>query len=65
MSMVGETGEVLGGDMELDIEQLLQDFPDETLIYMSEKHCIGFDDEKREREYNAFKVCHSNTIVLL
>ena len=39
MSIVGESGEpTLGGDLELDIEQLLADFPDETLIYMSQKH---------------------------
>ena len=36
------------------------EFPDETLIYMSNKMEIGLDDEKREKEYECFKVSLSH-----
>ena len=57
MSIVGEAvGPEMGGDLELDLEQLAQEFPDETLVFLSNKMEIGLDNEKREKEYNAFKV---------
>ena len=42
--------------IELDLENLALEFPDETLIYMSNKMEIGLDDEKREKEYECFRV---------
>ena len=56
MSIVGEDAGGLGGMAELDLEKILGEFPDETLVYMSDKMLIGMDDEKREAEYNCFKV---------
>ena len=56
MSIVGEDACGLGGMAELDLETCLSEFPDETLVYMSDKMLIGMDDEKREKEYNCFKV---------
>ena len=58
MSIVGENAGGLGGMAELDLEKILGEFPDETLVYMSEKMLIGMDDEKRESEYKCFKVRH-------
>jgi len=51
-----ETGPDLS-TIELDLENLAMEFPDETLIYMSNKMEIGLDDEKREKEYECFKQC--------
>ena len=57
MSIVGESGDMGGfGINELDLETCLQEFPDETLVYLSDKYSIGIDDERREKEYNCFKV---------
>ena len=57
MSIVGEGGDMAGlGINELDLETCLNEFPDETLIYLSDKYSIGIDDERREKEYNCFKV---------
>ena len=42
--------------IELDLENLAMEFPDECLIYMSNKMEIGLDDEKREKEYECFRV---------
>ena len=56
MSIVGEDACGMGGMAELDLETCLSEFPDETLVYMSDKMLIGMDDEKREKEYNCFKV---------
>lgn len=50
-----ETGPDLS-TIELDLENLAMEFPDEVLIYMSNKMEIGLDDEKREKEYECFRV---------
>ena len=52
----GESGPVIDSTLELDLETVMNEFPDETLVYMSNKMNIGMDDEKREKEYNCFKV---------
>ena len=48
--------------IELDLENLATEFPDECLIYMSNKMEIGLDDEKREKEYECFRVSWRNFI---
>ena len=48
--------------IELDLENLALEFPDETLIYMSNKMEIGLDDEKREKEYECFRVSRRNFV---
>jgi len=64
LSMAGEgtaeEEEDTGPDLstiELDLENLALEFPDECLIYMSNKMEIGLDDEKREKEYECFRQC--------
>jgi len=61
LSLAGEAVEEDAGPdlstIELDLENLALEFPDETLIYMSNKMEIGLDDEKREKEYECFRQC--------
>ena len=58
-----ETGPDLS-TIELDLENLAMEFPDECLIYMSNKMEIGLDDEKREKEYECFRVSSPHLTVI-